>query len=525
MNEREVVRRLEAYHEGKPLPCGETKRLHIAADADVLILAFVRMGGESRPWGIAYGHPGMSPKVLTVPEARNRDLVADMAATFAPVLLKHLRAPGYVGREPEDKDDLDPLRQVWLPNATHLDMLHHLAFAYTFTRWGGGARGRLNALGRAAGWLFREAQRPGDQAVVVATQALRHAYTFPAEDARQGHLGFLLAWLNARGNRDKRLAAAMAAEQTAIATSLDPTVERDKLEPLVAAWGTANRAEDKGGMDRATRAAHKLLVPELERRWELTQQALEHLRADRRRTNAGVAQLVSETIAEQWYQYTRIELRQNSDQDGPAFVPSVETDRNAAAAAARFFVHNASADLVEGLMVHDDAELFAEAVVVGDAIKGTIVDVWDEAPAPAPGRKGSTQPVWVIRDDVDRQIRLRTGSEVCVVGVRNRTARIRRFEETADGTVEIEVEIRNLRTQKASLPAPHDLAPNDPDLVGWEIGLVGTTLDGISRRKSGKVWKKDGPGAWLTHSRPGGLLAQHADVDTDDVRAVDEAVS
>ena len=61
MNTREIVQRLRAYHGGGPLPRGETLRIHVADDHDILILAFLRMGGESRPWGIAYGHPNESP--------------------------------------------------------------------------------------------------------------------------------------------------------------------------------------------------------------------------------------------------------------------------------------------------------------------------------------------------------------------------------------------------------------------------------------------------------------------------------
>lgn len=523
MNEREVVRRLKSFHEGRPLPRGETRHVHIADDIDALIVSFVRMGGESRPWGIAFGHPGSKPRYLTVAEARNRDLVADMAAEFVPVLLKHLRAPGYVGHDPASADDLLPLRQVWLPNPTHLDMLHHLAFAYSFTKWGAGARGRLNALGRACGWMFREAQRPGQQTSIVATAALRQAYTFPAEDTRQGHLGFLLAWLEAKGNRSKRLDAALKAEQLTIATSLAPDFERADLERHVEAWGSARKDEDDAGMQRADKAIRKLLMPELERRWCLTEQALQLLRSDRRRTNAGVARLVEESAQEQWYQYTRLELRLGSGDDGPAFFPSVETDRNAAAAASRYFVHSSAADLVEGLLVHDDAELLADAVAAGDAIRGKIVGVRDDAP-PHTGRgRPPTRPVWIVRDESDRQIRLRTGSEVCVVGVRGRTGRIRAFTETDDGALEVEIEIHGWKTRRDGLPSPHDRPPNSPTMVGTEVGLIKTTLDGLSRKKSFKVWNKRGPGAWLTHSPPGGVAAQVSEGDQNDLAAVAQA--
>lgn len=524
MNTREVVRRLQAFHKGRPLQRGETKHIHIAEDADCLIVAFVRMGGESRPWGIAYGKPGKNPKILSVVEGRNRDLVAEMTTRFAPALLKHLRTPAHCGaNEPEEWEDLQPLRQVWLPNPTHLNMLHHLAYAYTFTKWGAEIRDRLNALGRACGWLFREAQRPGNQVAMVASDALRSAYTFPSEEVRQGHLGFLLAWLEAKGNRDTRLAAALEAEQQAVAASLAPELERSTLESAVEAWGIANREDEEASKKRAARKVAATLKPELERRWQLTAVALATLRDDPRRVNEGVERLVIETAKEQWHQHTRLEHKLHSDEDGPAFFPSVETDRHPAAAASRFFVHNSSADLVEGLLVHDDRELLAEAIAEGDAIKGEIVEVWDEAPVRGGRGRASTRPVWVIRDEVDRQLRLRTGSEVSVVGVPNRKALIRELRETNDGALEIELEIRNLKTRKAGLPSPHNLVPNSEELVGKEIALVTVTRDGISRTKSFKIWRADGPGAWLTHGRPGGVASQVGGADSDDVEAVEQA--
>lgn len=523
MNERDVVRRLKAFHEGRPLPRGETRHLHVADDEDILMVAFVRMGGESRPWGIAFGHPGAVPTVLSVAEARNRDLVADMVAEFAPALLEHLRAPGFVAGAVTSADGLRPLRQIWLPNPTHLDMLHHLAFAYAFTKWGDAQRDRLNALGRACGWLFREAQRPGQQSVVVATTALRQEFTFPAEDTRQGHLGYLLAWLEAEGDRATRLDAALAAERLTIATSLDPSLERTALEPLVESWALAHRSDDEEGMRRADHAVKELLAPELERRWRRTEEALRVFRGDARRLNRGVGRLVEESVTEQWYQYTRLELRLDADEDGPAFFPSVETDRNAAAAASRYFVHYSSADLVEGLLVHDDAELLAEAVAAGDAIQGTIVAVRDEAP-PSQGRgRPPTRPIWTVRDEADRQLRLRTGAEVCVVGVRNRTGRIRAFRETDDGELLAVIEIQGWKTQRPELAPPHDRAPNDPSLVGRVVGLIKVTPDSLSRTKSYKVWSRHGPGSWLTHGMPGGVAAQTADGDQDDLTAVAEA--
>ena len=63
----------------------------------------------------------------------------------------------------------------------------------------------------------------------------------------------------------------------------------------------------------------------------------------------------------------------------------------------------------------------------------------------------------------------------------------------ANGALEIELEIRNLKTRQAGLSSPHDLAPNSEALVGQELACVTVTRDGISRTKSIKIWRADGP--------------------------------
>ena len=54
-NDLETVRRIRAWHEGSPTPRGSVVNVHVGADDDVLVVAFLRMGGESRPWGVAIG--------------------------------------------------------------------------------------------------------------------------------------------------------------------------------------------------------------------------------------------------------------------------------------------------------------------------------------------------------------------------------------------------------------------------------------------------------------------------------------
>jgi hypothetical protein len=488
----DVYRQLKAFNAGKPIPNGESKRFHLVSDKDLMIVAFVRMGGESRPWGIAYGTPNKPPKLLSVPEARNRDLVAEMVVEFATALLKHLRHPSFSSTAVEQKSDLEPLRQVWLPNDSHLDMLHHLAFAYARTRFGGETQPTLNAFGRACGWLFRESQRPGQMATMVTTNVLTEAFTFPCERIRQSHLGYLLAWLRSKGNYRKRIATAGEAENVPMSTSLAPDDERIHLAPLVEKWGPAFRSGSVGECKKLSKDIAATISPALEHRWNLVSDAIGLLREDKRHTNAGVTNLVSETVAEQWYQFIRMELQQDDDQDGPAFFTSIETDHHPAAAASRFMVYQASAELVNGLLIHDDEELFAEAVSRGDAFRGKIIEVRDE------GTNRSTRPVWTILDKANRQLRLREGSGVEAVGFKKRQAEIVSVSDHQDGVL-IELEITASKTNRSPGPGIHAFPPNERVMIGKEVKFASRSGEGISRMKAQKVWKNDGPGAWLTH--------------------------
>ena len=184
--------------------------------------------------------------------------------------------------------------------------------------------------------------------MVTATDALRTSYTFPAQSTRLEHLGFLLAWLDPDVAPGERFAAAHEAEALAVSTALDPVLERSRIEKPLDDW---HEARNEGDARRAGEKASEIagvLEDELRRRYRLTARAISHLRADGRRTNRGVAQLIDEALEEQWHQHTQPRVAKHAaGDDPPPFTPSPETDRDAAAAGSRYMAHLASASLAD----------------------------------------------------------------------------------------------------------------------------------------------------------------------------------
>lgn len=496
MNSYEILRRLRAFTNGRPVPRGTTLHFPIVPDRELMTMAFVRMGGESAPWGIAYRAGAGTLKVVTVAEPRNRDQVAQMMAGFAPALLAHLFHPEHSSVGADGADNALPHRQIWIPNASHIEMLHMMAYAYTFTRFGPPERRHiLNALGRACGWLFRESQRPGQVRVMDAAAALRESYSFPADDVRQQHTGYLLAWLETRGERETRLAAATEAEELTVATLLDPVLERDELQPLNERYNKARKKNDRPAQGRATARIDEILGPELSRRIDLVERTIALLRSDERHINTGVPHLERAGREEHWFQYLRMEHGIHDDSDGPAIAPSPETDRHPAAASSRYHVHEASEALRLHALLDDDMELRAEAAAAGELVRGTIIGVRDEG-----GR--ARRPVWVIDDPLELPLRFRVGDRLCVAGLRSRWGAVRSIDTRPGGGRRIELEIRGLVTRPRGPEGQRVPMATDPRLNGTKITLLPMSGESISRTKSQRTWKRDVPGAWLTHAPP-----------------------
>lgn len=486
MSARDTVRKLLAFSAGKPLPHGTHLRLPKRKPAQTLVLAFVRMGGESRPWGIAAGQPDKAPRIYTAAEARDRELVGAMLEEFAPLLLAHMGHPEYASAAGEM-----PLPHLWLPNASHVEMLHFLAFTYTFAKRGDAGRMKtLNAQGRAATWLFQESTRPGQLSCIDASRALRDAFTFPAEDVRQAHTGYLLAWLETKGGFDGRLKAASSAEMRTVSTSLDPQIEKSGLDALVEEFNKAKRAGDGTKTRKLAEDVHNSLEDELVHRFETTARAYELLQADRRPVNPGLDEL------EEWARECHdnyLEAEQRIASGGKAWVKAPETDRHSLIAAADYVTLEAAQDRCLNALVHFDEDLQEDLLASGDGVAGKIVDVLVE-------KQGRAQrAVWVVEEEIQRPLRTRPGKKLVQAGYPKRAAVLRPVLVSASGPRRFELEIVAGIREGAGLLGRD---PTDKRWKGKSVTFLSLNDPGFAFRKRKMLWDRTGPGTWLTHRQP-----------------------
>lgn len=516
---RAIARKLEAWQAGQPMPRYDTIHHAIMPPDQTMIVAFVRMAGESRPWGIAWGTVGSEARIESVPDGRVRDDVAVLCAAFAEDLLEHLRVHNWTFDPVAQQPEPDALRQVWLPNGQHVAMLHQLSYTSSQTKFGGENQDILRALGRLAGWMFRDTSRVGNQHAVSASQLLNDSYVFPTQDARTAHLGFQLAWLTANPDRDARLAAASEAEGLTVSPTMDPALERDDLSDLVANWQEGRR--DGGDVTEQVDAIAAIHRDELLRRWKLTEQAYELMANSGRLVNSGVGELVTQAHKEFWFQHQRIELRLNDPSQGPAFVAHPETDFHGSAAASRYLVHAAADEAYIGHLIHDDPALFREALEDGRAFESQVVRVYDV------GVGRATVPRWVVRLDPSLPHRLRENARVAPHGSRGHEATIVEIDGTETDLL-VTIEWTGRKTKP--LLGPMVAKPVDDAWVGTAISFVQSDAAALTQRRSQRVWSAaNGPGAWLTHGKASAPIEISSDDGTtdlvfDDVAQIEDGV-
>lgn len=384
--ERDTALRLRAYLAGKPVLKLERRPIPVVAARDRMLAVFLRMGGESSPWAIAWKCGKSKAEFRSVPEARRRTDVATMVAEFGDVLCGHF-----------DSTD-GALRQLWIPGGTHAEMLHFIALRYTRAKKADAALlPRLNRVGRRCSQLFDATQNPNSALCVDATVRLKEMFAFPCEPVRENHLGFLVAWLAPGACATQ----AKAAESLSVSSSLDPEIDRS-LVADVEGW---NEASSETIRQRHADRIHKVLEGELRRRLDLLQTALA-VYDEAAAENPGAQSIALSSIQElARFGGTEAFVAQTG------IVRSPETDHSPTTAAMSYANKDADMMAARAALVPFDRSCQEELIAEGSAVRGDIISVESVTLGMRKLRRQA-----VIETDGALPLRLRESDSVVIAG-------------------------------------------------------------------------------------------------------------
>ncbi|GGK00971.1 hypothetical protein GCM10010123_33700 [Pilimelia anulata] len=259
-----ALARARAAAAGVAQPTTTVRHRHVAA-RPLVCVPLVLAGEAHAPLAALVGTDRRAPRLLVVPQPRNRELRFAFAAALAAEILPYLdghRGPTeeVPGREVRQRYLDAP--QLWLPNPGGVAFVALLGRSLRFRRTDGEhpVPPELPLLGRWLTFLADRAELPGADLLVPATAALAEHWATGQSAVEDAHLAALLAWIDPPEGRTGPGAAAAAEDPAACppaGPATDPTFDRDVLAPLMTAY---DRGDPAAG-DRLAAALRGQLAP------------------------------------------------------------------------------------------------------------------------------------------------------------------------------------------------------------------------------------------------------------------------
>lgn len=477
-------RRLTAAATRTAQPIATLRHRHVSR-RPLVLCGYHLAGDPGAPLAFLYGTDVNAPQVVVIGEPRNRDLrfrgleaLARGINTYVEgfgsrsiVLDRHGRPK--VGRNGNVQRLAADAPQLIVPNIGTADWLAVVARSTVWLRTEGDYAVDP-VLPRFGGHLTQLTGRrgiPGSSNVLAATELLDLHWTTGQTDFEDANLATLLSWVDPtwmdpswlvswQAPVDAVDAASMAELLPSAGPVADPTWDADDLEPLIAAFNDARRAERSTAVP--LRALRDILTDAFAPAWTATWRAIELVDA-----LPEAATVAARWKADRWAWTSHLN-RVDADQ---AFFRRYRT----AIQAARLL--NASEDAaagVEAAMALDDPMVMARHIAAGAAIEGTVIDRDDtHYLLSAKGRRNSRPIIELTPDD---DVLLPVGTELTWASDTRIRGVIHRLPVNASNPVEVMV-TAGMRT--GALPGPGDhgcfttLAPPErypdtlPDTVPW----------------------------------------------------------
>lgn len=495
-----TLARLEAVDSGRAQPLATVRHRHLTGRPLVLV-PLTTAGEAGAPLGALVGTDRAAPRLLAVPQPRDRDLRFAFLAELAEAVLPHIESYADVV-EAAERNETDPATgkkvkvevelcadaaQLIVPSRAGIDFVRLLGRSMRFRRTAEDdpdtpypAPARVPLLGR---WLTHYGERarvPGSSLLLATTDLLNRHWATGQSSLEDQHLGALLAWvdppaggsgaeaaLRAEVERDRggQLVCPPAGPATDPAFDnrlLAPAIERyDRARTALAAAEDGLDADTRlGELSSAERDIRSLLAGVLLPTWDAVWRGLDLL-----------AELPEGARAEDRWTRDRWSFTAHRDRVRAGEPPQPRRD-DAVTAAQKLASRETAQAQLDAQEALDDPLVLAGRRLAGEAFVGEVTEVvmaYSESKRPSP------RPLVTVRTDERPHLGERTKVYRSLDGdpVRSQTAEFVAYgaasaeDAEAAGTVELVLRITD-RMGRSKEPAPGSV-PEPGDRITWTL--------------------------------------------------------
>ena len=366
-----TLARLEAASTGRAQPLSRVRHRHLSGHPLVLI-PLTLAGDPATPVAAMAGTSRTAPRLLVVPQPRDRELRLRFLDGLARVVLDYITArqaatevlPATSNREERRRYADAP--QVLVPNRAARDYLGLLGRATRFQPTDGpyAVDPSVPVLGRWLTFLADRAEYPGSALLADLTSLLAAQWATGQSPLEDAHLAAQLAWIDPPAGMTG-LQAALAAEDPLrcppAGPATDPGFDRAILEPLVRNHDRALRGGDQAGAARAAAEITEAARGQLDPTWQSAWNAIALLNA-----------LPQTASADRRWAEDRDSFTRFSSYLADGGLPQPRRDRAVHAAARLDQLERAQAAF-DAQRALEDPFVLAELRTAGEAFGGTVV--------------------------------------------------------------------------------------------------------------------------------------------------------
>ncbi|MFF0887345.1 hypothetical protein [Streptomyces sp. NPDC003456] len=419
-----TLARLEAVSTGRAQPAATVRHRHLSGEPLVFV-PLTTAGEAGAPLGALVGTDRDAPRLLVVPQPRDRDLRFGFLADLADVVLPYVDSYGEVV-EAAERTETDPetgkrvkvevdlcadAPQLIVPSRAGVDLVRLLGRSTRFRRTAEQdpeapypAPPRVPLLGRWLTHFGERARVPGSSLLLAMTDVLGRHWATGQSTLEDQHLGALLAWidppvgvtgaeaaLRAELERDER--GQLLCPPAGPAT--DPAFDNKLLAPAIERYDRARTAlqsaedgleadERLGALTAAEREIRALVLSRTRPTWDAVWRGLDLLR-----------ELPEGAHVEERWTRDRWSFTGHRDRVLAGEPPQPRRD-DAVTAANKLATREREQARLEAQEALDDPLVMAGRRLSGEAFAGEVTDV---VMAYSDGKRPSPRPLVTVRTD------------------------------------------------------------------------------------------------------------------------------